>query len=167
MLSYYLITIRGDILLEHKSTVYLGEGKPPPSKGYKKLYNTPMGPFPKLVDVALQYKMYKSNVYRRYINKSDKFKDWYVIINPTSEQNYQAIQNVNTLFTEKYEAEDNCPLCNHVDDMIFSEGCWLLRVEHRHGDLSTKKAVIHYIFRKKEYKVTYQGWVDGKRPHLQ
>ena len=105
-------------MLEQAKLVYLGEGKPPPEGGYKRLFNTPIGPFPKLIDVALQYKMFKSNVHRRYVNTSDKFKEWYIIENPTPEQNTQAIQNVNALFIAKYEAEDNCSVCNAVDDMI-------------------------------------------------
>lgn len=190
------------MLEEEKRKFYLGEGKPPPKGGYKRLFNTPEGPFPKLVDVALKYGMFKGNVHRKNANKSDNLSDWHNIDNPTEEQIKQATINVNKLYLAKYEAEDHCELCNSVDDMIFAEGCWLLKVVHHHVHDTTSiddlynsvsdmilpegywlamvmdslgithsnenidKAVIHYTYARKDYRVSYRGWKEGERPHL-
>lgn len=153
-------------MIETQTYVYLGEGKPPPKIGYKRLFNTPSGIFPKLVDVATKYNMFKSNIHRRYINPSKNFKEWFVIHNPTKEQSQEAVDNVNAMYTAKYEEEDNCPVCNEIDDLIFKEGCWLLKVAHNHEDPDKNKAVIHYTFRKDDYRVPYPEWVKGSRPHL-
>jgi len=157
-------------VLENAKKIYLGEGKPPPKGGFKRLFNTPEGPFPKLVDVAQLYGMYKSNISRRYSNQRENDTDWYIIENPTEEQSNQAIDNANMMYVAKYAAEDHCTLCNLVDDLIFPEDCWLIKVDHKHSvdelGYDVYNAMIHYCYAKKDYRVRYEDWILGVRPHL-
>ena len=153
-------------MLDKGKRRYKGEGRQPPEDGFKRLYNTPIGPFPKLVDVAEMYGMFKSNVSRRYTSQTDPNTPWYIIENPSEDQCDQAIDNVNEMFMAKYEAEDHCGLCNAVDDMIFKEGCWLLKVIHEHGTTNIDNVIISYTYRRKDYRVTYLGWIAGERPHV-
>lgn len=147
--------------------IYLGEGKPPPKNGYKKIYQCPQGLYPKLIDVALKYNMFKSNVHRRFANPRESFKDWKIIYNPTEEQMLLAIDNANTLYIEKYEKEVNCPTCDFIDDLFFQEGCWVVKVIHEHhtGEPTPEGCDVIYSFRGQDYKVNYNDWVSGFRPH--
>jgi hypothetical protein len=154
---------------------WLGEGRPPPEEGYKRVFHTPSGIYPKLTHVALKYGIFKSSAHRMFKNKSDTLKEWYTIGNPTEEQTNQAIINANTLYIAKYKAEDHCILCNAVDNLLFSEKCWLLGINHTHSTnlmetndlINTSEAIIRYSFRGKDYKVSHLDWVRGKRVHLE
>lgn len=144
---------------------FLDGGKPPPETGFKRIFNTPVGVFPKLRDVALSYGMFESNIHRRYVNPREDFVEWHVIDNPTKEQCDQAIDNANSLYLSLYELTDNCGVCNAIDDMLFEQGCWLTRVDHDHKSTELDDVVIHYSKNRKDYTVTYLQWTTGARPH--
>ncbi len=154
-------------MYEEARKTYLGGGKPPPEGGYGVVFNCPLGIYPKLIDVALRYGMFKSNIHRRYANESEDFQEWHPIYSPTEEQQIQAINNVNALYIELYEESDNCPLCNEIDDLLFAEHCWVNTVRHDHASDDINNIKIYYSFRGKDYSVTYLDWVvDNIRPHL-
>lgn len=160
-------------MLEDIDNLYLGGGDPPPKGGFRKVYHTPIGLYPKLVDVALKYGLDKSTVSRTYFRPKDTYKEWYIIWRPTKTQVNQAIRNANSLHIAENLIEDNCGLCDLIDDMLFLEGCWLLNVVHDHkvedvqGIYSREEEiVIYYSHRKETFKVNYNDWLVGKRPHL-
>ena len=152
-------------LLENIEQAYLGYGEPPVEGRYKRIYSTPKGLLPNLDDLVVAFDTHKSNLSRRINNNSGKLRDWFVISDPTEEQCEEAIDNINSIILTKCREEDLCPICNMVDNMLFAEGCWLLRVDHDHNSADTSKAVIHYCYSRRDYKVSYQNWIKGVRPH--
>ena len=146
---------------------FRGEGKiPSEGEGYKRIYRTPRGLFPKMTDAATSLGVAKSNLHRRFVSPKTVHRGYYVIENPTEEQEQEAVSNMLDTLLTKQKEEDHCDLCNAVDDMIFAEGCWLLGADHKHHSTCTKDVKIHYTFCRKDYRVTYTGWEAGERPHL-
>jgi hypothetical protein len=135
---------------------------------FTRVYNTPEGLYPSITPIAMRFGVSRGAIQRRLLNTDPTHKGWFVIHNPTKSQAEQAICNVEDLLLSKPHPEDDCELCNLVDDMIFSERCWLLQVDHDHTEttVNTNNVVIHYAFQRKDYEVSYSGWVNGERPHL-
>ena len=146
---------------------FRGEGRvPSEGEGYERIFATPVGLFPKMVDAALRLGVAKSNLHKKFSSTKKMHSQYYEIKNPTKAQEEEAVSNMLETFSIKQRQEDHCYLCNTVDDMIFREGCWLLSVNHNHKSSSIENVIIRYSYGKKEYVISCRGWMTGKRPHL-
>ena len=68
--------------------------------------------------------------------------------------------------TDTATMEDLCPVNAAIDDMIFKENCWLVKVERDVKDVEVDpNTVIHYEFAMKSYAITLNDWENGLRPH--
>jgi hypothetical protein len=50
-----------------------------------------------------------------------------------------------------------------IDNLIFKEGCWLLKV---YDILEPKLTMFKYMFEGSEHEVSLTDWESGIRPHL-
>jgi hypothetical protein len=137
---------------------------------FNKIYRTPQGVFPSLATAGMFFGVSKCAIKKRTDSELEHFEDWVVINQPSDELCRQAKSNVEAMLANKDNPEDSCSTCNTVDDMLFSEQCWLLRVQHEHSDevlvSGLSNLVIHYTFRRKDFRVTYTDWINGVRPHV-
>lgn len=115
-----------------------------------RLYVTPNGPYSVLRDIENDFGLYRKTILRRCGSKRVGLSEWYVITGDTPLQ-----------------VDEVCVYCDEVDDLLFGEGCWMTKVEHTHGEPLVDDDVIHYLFKGKEYTVTYGLLIDNKLPHLE
>ena len=109
---------------------------------YTKAISTPYGVFSSMAECSRVLNIHYETVRNRLSSKHQP--EWVVV---TSE----ALEGVLEL------AEDEW------DDILFKEGCWLDKVERV---LEPERAIIHYLYKGKEYTCSSVDWVNGHCPHL-
>lgn len=151
----------------YEKRLYLGKRDPNTSNQNSVVYGTPHGLYPNLWELAYKLGVTHQTLSYRCLH-SVKSPHWFKIDNPTETLIDEAVDNLNNLFVERYATEDHCTLCNHIDDMIFADNCWLLEVDHDHSDTDLSDVgdvSFSYSFGGEDYTVTYKAWTNGERPH--
>lgn len=121
-----------------------------------KIYMTPLGPFEQFRHTARIFGICVKSLSRRLQSKHPKYKDWYVIEGDIPD----------SLRDEVYYEEDTCQTCNRIDDLLFKEKCWLLKVDHDHKNQRNKDVTVFYEYLGVINTVNYKAWMAGERPHL-
>lgn len=151
-----------------ENRTYLGKKQLPEVGDHKRVYLTPHGAFPTLETLAKLLDKSWVALWKRCNSNSKKFSEWLMVENPPEALIELAVINQNNAFVELYATEDHCTLCNHIDDMIFADNCWLLEVDHDHSDTDLSDVgdvTFSYSFGGEDYTVTYKAWTNGERPH--
>jgi hypothetical protein len=156
------------VVLPSSLTPWVYDGKEQPTI-IKKVYVTPDGYFPRMRDLSTIFGNYRNDVDRRRMkNPKPKFSEWYVIHNPTLEDVQKALDNVNDLYVWTNYASDHCPICNALDDALFSEKCWLVSTTHdcAEDNQEVDEIEITYSYGGNDYSVNLLEWLIGSSPHL-
>ncbi len=156
------------VSLPKRTEPWIFNGKDQP-KLIRAIFVTPDGYFPRMADITEIFGRSKREIEDRRIKRAGpKWDKWYKIASPTIEDVVKAIENVNRLYRWYHNLEDNCEVCNALDEELFKQNCWLVSTTHDCGSdeyQNINAVVIKYAFGGNDYKVTYADWVAGKAPH--
>ena len=112
-----------------------------------KYYSTPFGVYSSFAETLEKTGIPRTTLWRR-------------LVNPNNHE-YLMVEMDTPLLPNEM-----CKFCDYVDDLLFQEGCWLLNIDHDHNDNTPITTEIHYTYEFEDYTITYQDWLEGKRPHL-
>jgi hypothetical protein len=167
--EYRKMYLKDNVVLLPKQTMpWILDGKDQP-KSIKRVFVTPYGTFPRMIDITNLYGRSRREVEdRRMKRTSRKFDGWYVIPKPTVEDVQKAIDFVNTKYVEVNHDSDNCEVCNAIDESLFRENCWLVSTTHTCAtpeDQTPDDVEIVYSYNGVDYEVTLSNWLLGVTPH--
>lgn len=155
------------VVLPKQNLPWILDGREQP-KVIKKIFVTPDGFFPRMKDITALFGRSRREIEdRRIRHKSPKFKDWYVIECPTMNDILRAFRDVNRYYVQHHNKNDNCRVCNAIDEALFKEKCWLVSTTHNCETVSkdTEEIEITYSYAGEDYTVNLQDWLDGVTPH--
>ena len=114
-----------------------------------KLYVTPFGLFTNTNEVQRVTGLYKTTLLRRFHSKKKCFSNWYIVSGDSD-----------------LSLAETCEHCDKLDDLIFSEDCWLDMVDHFHDKPLEDTTKFKYLYKGNQYTTTYGDWQSGVREHL-
>jgi len=107
-------------------------------------YKTPKGIFLNYTDASKANTITPSTLFLRCQRAETQYQDWKLLDTPlTLIETQKAYMNSINLHRD----EDHCPLCNYMDDLLFENDRWLIKIEHDHKSKTIDyDAVIHYSY---------------------
>lgn len=159
----------GVVTLPKREGPWILNGKTQP-ESIKHVFVTPDGFFPRMIDLTEIFGRSKRELaYRKMKSTEDRWSGYYRISNPTVEDVVKALENVNRLYSWVNEKQDNCPLCNDIDDGFFEEKCWILSTNHNCGEPDKRQSpddiLIKYYYKGEYQKTTLMDWYNDVSPH--